>query len=179
MTLSQHAKHYASARHEAVCHRYGNRPYAYHLQMVADTAGLFLDGYPPAEREVILAACWCHDLIEDARETYNDVKAQVGETVAEIVFALTNEKGRTRAERANDRYYAGIRATPHAALVKLCDRIANVRASREDGGRLFEVYRAEYPAFREKLYEPGKLEALWSRLEAELAWNADPFALPE
>jgi (p)ppGpp synthase/HD superfamily hydrolase len=179
MTLSQHARAYASARHEAVCHRYGNHPYAYHLQMVADTALLFLDGYPPAAREVILAACWCHDLIEDARETYNDVKAQTGETVAEIVFALTNEKGRTRAERANDRYYAGIRATPHAVFVKLCDRIANVRASREAGSRLFDVYRAEYPEFRAKLHEPGKLEALWAELEGQLEWGGHPLALPE
>ena len=48
---------------------------------------------------------------------------------AEIVYALTNEKGRTRAERAGVKYYEGIRAVPYAPMVKLADRMANVRFS--------------------------------------------------
>ena len=39
-------------------------------------------------------------------------------TAAEIVYALTNDKGRTRKERAGEHYYAGIRETPYAPFVK-------------------------------------------------------------
>ena len=47
----------------------------------------------------------------------------------EIAYALTNEKGRTRAERANEKYYEGIRSTKYAPMVKYADRIANLRFS--------------------------------------------------
>ena len=40
------------------------------------------------------------------------------------MYALTNEKGRTRAERAGVKYYEGIRAVPYAPMVKLADRMA-------------------------------------------------------
>ena len=70
---------------------------------------------------------------------------------AEIVYALTNEKGRTRAERANERYYEGIRQTPYAPFVKLCDRLANVTyaCSVDAGGdiRMKEVYKNEMGEF--------------------------------
>ena len=165
MTLSEKARVYATDRHAATTHSYDGRPYDYHLGMVADAAREFIGQYEEAVQEVILAACWCHDLIEDARETYNDVKAEMGEEVAEIVYALTNEKGRTRAERANDKYYQGIRETPHATLVKLCDRIANVRQSHRNQGKMLPVYRKEYPGFKEKLHVPGEYVAVWQKLE--------------
>lgn len=164
ISLSEKAKVYATERHAAVNQTYDGHPYAYHLGMVANAAEQFLDAYDLEQQQVILAACWCHDLIEDARETYNDVKAVVGEEVAEIVYALTNEKGRNRGERANEKYYAGIRATPFATLVKLCDRIANLTQSKSKGGRMLAVYRKELPAFRSHLYQQGELEAVWKYL---------------
>ena len=58
---------------------------------------------------------------------------------------------RTRAERAGEKYYAGIRATPYAPLVKLADRAANVRFSvgrkSEDSLHMAGVYRREFPHF--------------------------------
>ncbi|WP_298473442.1 hypothetical protein [uncultured Maribacter sp.] len=63
-------------------------------------------------------ACWVHDIIEDARETYIDVLENTNVTIAELAYALTNEKGRTRKERANDAYYRGIQKTPNASFVK-------------------------------------------------------------
>ena len=101
-----------------------------------------------------------HDSIEDARLTYNDVlrlaKTMLTEeqalTATEIVYALTNDKGRTRAERAGEKYYQGIRETPYAPFVKLCDRLANVTYScsvdsGKDGSRMREVYKGEMRQF--------------------------------
>ena len=89
--------------------------------------------------------------------------------MAEIVYALTNEKGRTRKERANAKYYEGIRATPYATLVKVCDRIANVTNSRNKGSRMLDVYRKEYSDFKGQLFEEGKWEAAWAHLDGLLA----------
>ena len=70
---------------------------------------------------------------------------------AEIVYALTNDKGRTRDERAGAHYYAGIRETPYAPFVKLCDRLANMtysfRGTDIANRHMKEVYRREWPHF--------------------------------
>ena len=59
----------------------------------------------------VLFGAYFHDSIEDARLTYNDVmkiaKKLMSDEQAflatEIVYALTNEKGRNRHERANEK----------------------------------------------------------------------------
>lgn len=86
---------YAIKTHQAVNHKYGEKGYEYHLQMVHEVAEKFIYLVAEEERENVLCACWVHDIIEDARETYNDVKKNTNETVAELAFALTNEKGKT------------------------------------------------------------------------------------
>jgi hypothetical protein len=108
-------------------------------------------GDPYETIELALSACWPHDTIEDARQTFSDVKTACGTKVAEIVFALTNEKGRTRKHRANARYYRGIRRTHLAAFVKACDRLANIRHSFNKKGSMLNVYRKEHHAFVESL----------------------------
>ena len=69
----------------------------------------------------------------------------------EIAYALTNDKGRSRAERAGEKYYQGIRETPYAPFVKLCDRLANITfscsADNSDSRRMREVYKGEMPHF--------------------------------
>ena len=69
----------------------------------------------------------------------------------EMVYALTNEKGRTRAERANDKYYQGIRETPYAPMLKLADRLANISYScsntNESNAHMKQVYQTELPHF--------------------------------
>jgi (p)ppGpp synthase/HD superfamily hydrolase len=92
-------------------------------------------------------ASWGHDLIEDTRVSYNDVKTELGEEVADIIYAVTNDKGKHRKERAGDKYYEGIRSTPGAVFVKLCDRIANVQYGKMTKSRMFEMYKKENDEF--------------------------------
>jgi (p)ppGpp synthase/HD superfamily hydrolase len=96
-------------------------------------------------------ACFAHDTIEDTRVTYNDVKSALGHYVADLVYALTNEKGKTRKERANDKYYEGIRSEKYGIFVKMCDRIANVEYSKMSGSRMFEMYKKENEDFIKSL----------------------------
>lgn len=103
--------------------------YTVHLISVLSIGRSFIDWIEPAYHQDIELALLGHDLIEDTRVTYNDVKKVLGVFVADIIYAVTNEKGKNRAERANDKYYQGIRENRYAVFIKLCDRIANVKYS--------------------------------------------------
>lgn len=153
-------------QHRKINHMYDTYlPYEFHLRMVNQVAQDFkylLDDikdyytgetyrgplqYQITLRDACLDATWGHDLIEDCPISYNDVKDILGQAAADIVYAVTNEKGKTRKERANDKYYEGIRSTPGAVFVKLCDRIANVQYSKMTKSRMFEMYKKENPDF--------------------------------
>jgi (p)ppGpp synthase/HD superfamily hydrolase len=148
--------------HASVNQTYGNdHPYGYHLDMVVDAVRTY-GHYVCASADDVLPlffGAYFHDSIEDARLTYNDVTATARHfmsdaqafVAAEIVYALTNDKGRTRAERAGERYYQGIRVTPYAPFVKMADRLANITYSCKhtdtDNSHMREVYRRELPHF--------------------------------
>jgi (p)ppGpp synthase/HD superfamily hydrolase len=136
-------------QHSSTNHMYDKYiPYEFHLRMVVNVYERFKHllsnhhGIIDNQANVYLA-CWAHDTIEDTRVSYNDVKENLNESVADIVYAVTNEKGKNRKERANDKYYEGIRNTPGAVFVKLCDRIANLQYSKMTGSRMFEMYKKE------------------------------------
>jgi (p)ppGpp synthase/HD superfamily hydrolase len=123
-------------------------PYEFHLRMVAQAANDFMHLIPDPEfREVLLLAAYGHDLIEDTRVSFNDVKEVLGLGAAEIIYAVSNEKGKNRKERANYKYYQGITETPGAVFVKLADRIANVQYSKMTKSRMFEMYEKENDHF--------------------------------
>lgn len=158
-------------QHASTNHMYDTYlPYEFHLRMVAHIADRWkhlLDDevdYFTGKKEydrgrdvtvtlrtACLRAAWGHDLIEDCRVSYNDVREILGQEAADIVYAVTNEKGKSRKERANDKYYEGIRNTKGAVFVKLCDRIANVQYSKMTGSRMFEMYKKENLDFTKSL----------------------------
>lgn len=142
---------YGMSCHEKVNHCYDGYPYSFHLEMVYLFAKKYIHLLPEQDRENALCACWVHDVIEDARQTYNDVKKATNEDVAEIAFALTNEKGKTRKDRANDKYYEGVRDINAAVFVKICDRLANVKYSKDTGSKMFEAYKKERFEFKKHL----------------------------
>jgi (p)ppGpp synthase/HD superfamily hydrolase len=147
------AENYAISNHRICGCSYDGRPYEYHLESVIQWVNRFIHLIPMEDREDVVCAAWCHDVIEDCRETYNDVKELFGERVAEIVYAVTNEKGKNRHERANDKYYEGIRNTQYATFVKLCDRLANVEYSKfvKSEGSMYKKYKSENENFTNQL----------------------------
>jgi (p)ppGpp synthase/HD superfamily hydrolase len=148
------SRDYATKCHKETNHLYDGKPYRTHLNLVVKAMKRFNHLIPEEDNELVEAACWVHDVIEDCRQTYNDVKNICGEQVAEIAYALTNNKGKSRKERANDNYYDGILKVKYAPFVKLCDRIANIEYSKEIGSRMFEVYCKENDDFIRKIYKP-------------------------
>jgi hypothetical protein len=158
-------------QHERVNHFYDDYiAYEFHLRMVVQAFKNFKHLLPKdmltREEKVyhnsfetidetvyaIELACWGHDMLEDVHGiSYNDIKEKLGENAADIIYACTNEKGKNRKERANDKYYEGIRNTPGAVFVKLCDRISNAQYSKMTGSRMFEMYRKENDDFMTSL----------------------------
>ena len=155
-----------SAAHKAhadVNQFYGSdKPYSYHLDCVVEYVIKYGHLVCDCQEDILplFFGAYFHDSIEDARLTYNDVTKKaiaIGLTekqaymAAEIVYALTNDKGRTREERAGEQYYKGIRNTPYAPFCKMCDRLANLAFSAQMADRsnrhMSEVYRRELPHF--------------------------------
>ena len=161
----------AAKAHADTNHFYnGNLPYGFHLGLSANVGNEFdhllkpvgvwdfvdtgyedLGSMTLSFEAIVKLAIWWHDSIEDARLTYNDLKKIVGKKAADIVYAVTNDKGRNRSERASDKYYAGIVSEQGATFVKLCDRVANVRFGILTGSRMVDMYRKEYKSFAKKL----------------------------
>ena len=152
--------------HESVNQQYDKKhPYGFHLDMVADSVFKYGHLICQSEHDVLplFFGAFYHDSIEDARMSYNDVtKAarlfmddEQAYMAAEMVYALTNDKGRTRAERAGERYYQGIRETPYAPFLKLADRLANTTYSfthcNKENVHMKEIYREEMPHFLEAI----------------------------
>lgn len=174
-------------------HRHANHmydtylPYEFHLKMAVNVFENFkhlLDDevdYYTGKREFsrggeetvtlrksCYLAVWGHDLIEDTRVSYNDVSIRLGQESADIIYAVTNEKGKNRKERANSKYYSGIRNTPGAVFVKLCDRIANIQYGTMTKSRMVEMYKKENSLFEKSLgrYTDYKhLEPMFLELE--------------
>jgi len=156
-------KQWCIDQHRNTNHQYDvYLPYEFHLRMVnqvgidyqhlLDDTKDYYKGEPylgpqVTLRDACMMATFGHDLIEDTRVSYNDVKNHLGQEVADIVYAVTNEKGKNRKERGGVKYYEGIRQTPGAVFVKLCDRIANVQYSKMTKSRMFEMYQKEHKDF--------------------------------
>ena len=118
--------------------RYDVHSYTYHLSEVLENVKKFSGFYgdDPELMAALKMAGVFHDTLEDIPSyTYNDLRKDIGKVisdefyvnmVAEIVYACTTEKGRSRKERACDKYYSGIRDTGYAPFIKACDRVANM-----------------------------------------------------
>jgi len=163
---------HAAKAHADTNHRYDsngkNYPYIFHLDMAVDAARKFKHLIPEKVYFDVETGIYFHDGIEDARLTYNDVlKITKSEIAANIAYACTNLRGKTRQERANDEYYAYIRQTPYAAFAKICDRIANMTYSKQEGSSMHKTYIKEYTKFKEQLYQEQHKE-MFDYIEKDL-----------
>lgn len=139
-------------QHRNTNHKYdGYLPYEYHLKMTVRVLERFSHHVEDISIQDITLACYSHDLIEDTRISYNDVKSILGYNVAELVYALTEEKGKNRKERLSEKYYSGLRDIKYGIFIKLCDVISNVEYCKMSGSSMIEMYRKEFDYFTEQI----------------------------
>lgn len=139
-------KEYAFKLHDIDCNQKYDKtsPYSFHLQQVFNQGMKFKHLVDGGNQTTVLAGCYLHDSIEDARVTYNDLKLRFSVDLAEIVYLCTENKGRNRSDRKNDVFYNELKTNKLAIFVKLCDLIANVKYSFLTNSTMFNKYKTEY-----------------------------------
>lgn len=75
----------------------------------------------------VLAAALLHDTIEDTETTYEEIRGQFGDEIANVVSEVTDTKWLAKTARKRLQISKAAKATEGAKLVKLADKICNVR----------------------------------------------------
>lgn len=143
------ARAFAIARHQGQL--YGTQDYSVHL---ADVFALVSTAYP--EDIPLQAAAWLHDVLEDTSETRLTLSKMFGAEVSDLVWAVTGEGSHRAARKAS--VLAKLARLPKAVLLKLADRLCNVRRCAQDSNsRLLAMYRDEQPEYRQLFAQTGAL----------------------
>jgi guanosine-3',5'-bis(diphosphate) 3'-pyrophosphohydrolase len=111
-------KHRDQRRKDALASPYINHPIA--LANVLTQEGGVSD-------PVVLAAALLHDTVEDTQTTPSELREYFGERIAGVVAEVTDDKSLLKAERKRLQVEHAAHISREAKLVKLADKICNVR----------------------------------------------------
>lgn len=143
---------------------YGQRPYLSHLDEVADLV------VPYGRLHVVIA--YLHDTLEDTELPSGQLRLMFGDHVADCVELITDPPSLPRhlaKAVLNDRLLHAPGRLDPAVVVKVADRLANVRSCMREGKvDLWNRYRAEHPLFWASAYRTGMCDALWADLNARM-----------
>jgi len=142
----------ATIAHEGQRRKYSDAPYISHPQQVFHQVEWHVVE-PRSKWEVMGAAAWLHDVLEDCPQiSATVIKNKCGQPVLELVQELTNPSKGSRAPRAvrkqMDRDHLKV-VSPEAKLIKLIDRNCNLR----------DMDRCDDPGFM-RLYARESLQLL-------------------
>ena len=113
----------------------------------------------------VLAAALLHDTIEDTAATDEELRTQFGARVADIVAEVTDDKCLPKAERKRAQIEHAAQLSPGARLVKLADKICNLRDVAERPPAKWDLARRrEYFDWARQVVE--RLRGSHPRLEA-------------
>jgi guanosine-3',5'-bis(diphosphate) 3'-pyrophosphohydrolase len=76
---------------------------------------------------IVLAAAILHDTIEDTATTADELRSAFGNEIAGIVLEVTDDKSLPKEVRKEEQIKHAVNASPKAKLVKLADKICNLR----------------------------------------------------
>lgn len=174
--LANRARVYATEAHQRINHRrkYNNEPYNVHLSAVAKLVASVTDD------EEMLAAAWLHDTVEDTQATLEDVEAEFGMSVAELVEELTDVSkpgdGNRLQRKQIDRVHLA-QASRRAKTVKLADLIDNCKDITRHDPRFAQVYLSEMNELLDVLQ--GGDERLFRRAEKIHAKSVEKLGLTD
>ncbi len=159
---------HAAARWHAKQRRKGadREPYINHLIEVAELVASSDAG------EDVICAAFLHDAIEDQGIAAAEIAARFGPDVAGLVFEVTDDKSLPKAERKRLQVAHAPALSPGAKLLKLADKISNVRAvTQSPPADWSKERRLDYIAFCRKVVEGLRgadptLEALFDEAAA-------------
>jgi guanosine-3',5'-bis(diphosphate) 3'-pyrophosphohydrolase len=102
----------------------GNEPYVNHLAEVANLLSIATEGTDAT----LVAAGWLHDTIEDTPTTQEELAEKFGERVAALVAEVTDDMTLPKDQRRQRQIVDSPRKSPGAKLIKIADKISNIRA---------------------------------------------------
>lgn len=111
-------KHRDQRRKDSVSSPYINHPIAL-ANVLANEAGI--------NDERVLIAAILHDTIEDTETTEQELVREFGQEIAGIVLEVTDDKALPKAERKRLQVEHAATISRRAKLVKLADKICNLR----------------------------------------------------
>jgi guanosine-3',5'-bis(diphosphate) 3'-pyrophosphohydrolase len=123
--LVSEAAELAARRHNGMARKgRGNEPYINHLAEVANLLATATDG---ADAELV-AAGWLHDTVEDTDTTREELATKFSERVASLVVEVTDDMSLPKPQRRQKQIEDAPHKSPDAKMIKIADKISNVRA---------------------------------------------------
>ncbi len=121
--LVQKAAQFAAQKHKGQIRKGRDEcPYIDHLKsvarVIAEVGGI--------EDPEILAAAWLHDTLEDTETTPEELEANFGKRVRQMVEEVTDDKSLPKDERKQMQIQHAPTLSPDAVLIKLGDKISNI-----------------------------------------------------
>src|SRR5580765_8129702 len=136
-------KHSTQRRKDKDASPYINHPITV-THLLADTGGV--------NDLVTLMAAVLHDTIEDTKTTGEELEAQFGRTVREVIEELTDDKKLGKAERKQLQVDHAPGLSARAKEIKLADKIANVQDVTDAPPTTWDLTRRiEYLDWTEKV----------------------------
>jgi (p)ppGpp synthase/HD superfamily hydrolase len=138
MDIVAKASEFAAAKHAKQRRKYTDQPYFNHLAAVVrllESSGI--------TDSTILAAAYLHDTVEDTNTTMQEIVAEFGTDVAELVYWLTDAEKGNRESRTLMSAWRLSRAPLQAKLIKFADIIDNCASIRAHDPNFFKVFAAE------------------------------------
>ena len=89
----------------------------------------------------VLSAALLHDTVEDTDTTHEELVEAFGPRIARIVAEVTDDKELTKAERKRLQVEHAAQLSPEAKLVKLADKICNLRDVAERAPSSWDLAR--------------------------------------
>ncbi|MGE5467309.1 MAG: HD domain-containing protein [Ignavibacteria bacterium] len=118
------AAHFAAHKHKMQRRRDADAtPYINHPIALA----VLLANEAKIDDPVVLCAALLHDTVEDTETTFAELEAEFGAEIAEIVREVTDDTSLAKAERKRLQVERAARISRRAKLVKLADKICNLR----------------------------------------------------
>lgn len=162
--LEERARAFATAAHGSIgqLRKYTGEPYIVHPIAVAEIVRTV-----PHSEEMIAAAL-LHDVVEDTPVTVEEIAAEFGPVVADLVGWLTDvskpEDGNRRTRKHMDLLHTA-KAPAAAKTIKLADLIDNTKSIARHDPSFWSVYRREKMALLEVLKEGDA--ALWKEAASQ------------
>ena len=140
MTPIEAARAFAETEHQGQTRKgAAAEPYSVHLAEVATLVTRF------GGSEAAICAAWLHDTVEDCQTAPETLARHFGAEVAALVVELTDDKSQPKARRKELQIAHAPHKSPEAALLKICDKLSNIRA-------VAETPPADWPQARRAAY---------------------------